>query len=122
MRLTTLAASLCCMDFRPGDSVIESQDITHGLLRLNSARGVKGRGPLIWDTALASDAQDYAIHLGCGAVAPSRTKPGRTVYTETSAICAGQPHKRTFESAANFWLTAMYRPNCESEDYHNYRK
>ncbi|KAL9574979.1 hypothetical protein ACKAV7_000976 [Fusarium commune] len=123
MLLTTLAASLCCMDFRSGDSVIESQDIVHGLLRLNSARDANGCGPLIWDPALASNAQDYAIQLSCDAVAPGQTKPGRTaVYKEISATCAGQPHRRTFETAANFWLTVKYRPNRVSEDYYNYRE
>ncbi|EWY93904.1 hypothetical protein FOYG_06864 [Fusarium oxysporum NRRL 32931] len=121
MRLTTLGASLCCMDFRPGDSVIESQDIVHGLLRLNSARNSNGYRPLIWDPALASNAQDYAIQLGCGAVAPG--KPERTaVYKEISATCAGQSHRLTFETAANFWLTANYRPNRVPEDYYNYRE
>ncbi|KAI7767567.1 hypothetical protein LZL87_001441 [Fusarium oxysporum] len=123
MLLTTLAASLCCMDFRSRDSVIESQDIVHGLLRLNSARDANGCGPLIWDPALASNAQDYAIQLSCDAVAPGQTKPGRTaVYKEISATCAGQPHRRTFETAANFWLTVKYRPNRVSEDYYNYRE
>ncbi|KAF4433720.1 scp-like extracellular [Fusarium acutatum] len=121
MRLTTLAASLCLKGFSYGCSVIESQDIVHGQFKLNSARSEYGYRPLIWDSTLASNAQDYANRLGCGAMVSDNLQ--RTaVYTETSATCGGQPHRCTFESAANFWLIAKDRPNREQRDYYNYRK
>ncbi|SCV31740.1 uncharacterized protein FFB14_03625 [Fusarium fujikuroi] len=120
MRLTALAVSLCCMGFSHGDSVMEAQDIVHGQFRLNSARSGNGYRPLTWDSSLASRAQDYAIQLGCEASAPDNLE--RTVvYTEPSATCEGQPQRRTFESAANFWLIAKDRPNRKQKDkdYYN---
>ncbi|KAF5969118.1 Basic form of pathogenesis 1 [Fusarium coicis] len=121
MRLTTLAACLCCTGFCRGYSVVESEDIVHGLFKLNSARYAYGYHPLIWDSTLASYAQYHANQLGYGAVVPDNLQ--RTaVYTETSATCVGQPQRRTFETAANFWLIAKDRPNREQMDYYNYRK
>ncbi|KAF5237373.1 hypothetical protein FANTH_10817 [Fusarium anthophilum] len=119
MRLTTFAALLCWTGICHGYSIIESEDIVHGLFKLNSARYGYGHCPLIWDSTLASYGQDYANQLGYGAAVPENLQ--RTaMYTETSATCTGQPHMRTFESAANFWLIAKDRPNHEQKDYHNY--
>ncbi|KAF5624166.1 Basic form of pathogenesis 1 [Fusarium tjaetaba] len=121
MRLTALAAWLCYTGFCHGYSVIESEDVVHGLFKLNSARYAYGYHPLIWDSTLASYAQYYANQLGYGAVVPDNLQ--RTaVYTEASATCVGQPQRRTFETAANFWLIAKERPNREQRDYYNYRK
>ncbi|KAF5616642.1 hypothetical protein F52700_12936 [Fusarium sp. NRRL 52700] len=121
MRLTTLTAWLYFAGFSHGDSVIEPQDIVKGQFKLNLARSRNGHRPLVWDSALGSNAQDYANQLGGGAVVPDNME--RTaIYNETSATCVGQPQRRTFESAANFWLIAKDRPNHKGKDYYNYGK